>query len=261
MAVITRQSLIAFSVHIFTASGAFWAFLALVAAAEYRFNIMWWWLGVALLVDGVDGPLARYFKVKEVLPNWSGEMLDSIIDYATFVLIPAFALYQSGFLQEVTSFLAAALIVCTSAIYYADTRMKMVNNSFRGFPVCWNMVVFTLFVLQPGWILALGVVLLSAILTFIPIQFVHPIRVKTLRKLTLSVFAVWSLSGLVALYENMDASMWELIGFETTPKSLQEIIVFRNMDVSLMTKIGIATSGLYLYTIGFFIQLMELGDD
>lgn len=261
MAVISRQTLIAFSVHIFTASGAFWAFLALVAAAEYRFNIMWWWLGIALLVDGVDGPLARYFKVKEVLPNWSGEMLDSIIDYATFVLIPAFALYQSGFLHQGISFFAAALIVCTSAIYYADTRMKTVNNSFRGFPVCWNMVVFTLFVLQPGWIVALGVVLISAILTFVPIHFVHPVRVKTLRKLTLTVFAIWSISGLVALYENMDASMWELIGVENTPKSLQEIIVFKNMDVSLITKIGIATSGLYLYTVGFFIQLMDLGDD
>jgi len=261
LVVATRQSLIAFSVHLFTASGAFWAFLALVAAAEYRFNIMWWWLGVALLVDGLDGPLARYFKVKEVLPNWSGETLDNIIDYATFVLIPAFALYQSGFLDDGVSFLAAAVIVCTSAIYYADTRMKTHNNSFRGFPVCWNMVVFTLFVLQPGWAIALSVVVLSAILTFAPIQFVHPVRVKTLRKLTLFVLAIWCLSGLVALYENMDASMWELIGLDHRPLSLQHIIVFRNMDVSLMTKIGIATSGIYLYTVGFFIQLFDLGND
>lgn len=261
MAGTTRQTLVAFSVHLFTASGAFWAFLALVAAAEYRFTIMWWWLGVALVVDGVDGPLARYFKIKETLPNWSGEMLDSIIDYATFVLIPAFALYQTGFLQEVTSFLAAALIVCTSAIYYADTRMKTVNNSFRGFPVCWNMVVFTLFVLQPGWAVALGVVIVSAVLTFVPIHFVHPVRVKTLRKLTLTVLAIWGLSGLVALYENMDSSVWALFGLDTTPRSLQDVAVFKNMDVSLMTKIGITVSGLYLYSVGFFIQLMDLGDD
>ncbi len=255
----SRPTLIAFSVHLFTASGAFWAFLALVAAAEYEFTIMWWWLGVALLVDGVDGPLARYFKVKEVLPNWSGEMLDSIIDYATFVLIPAFALYQSGFLQEITSFLAAAVIVCTSAIYYADTRMKTVDNSFRGFPVCWNMVVFTLFVIQPGWTLALAVVILSAVLTFTPIHFVHPVRVKTFRPVTLAVFAIWSLSGLVALYESMDASLWALLGMENTPRSLQSVKVFENMDVSLITRIGIAVSGLYLYCIGFVIQLLGRG--
>ena len=248
---------VAFSVHLFTASGAFWAFLALVAAAEYQFTIMWFWLGVALLVDGVDGPLARYFKVKEVLPNWSGEMLDSIIDYATFVLIPAFALYQSGFLQEITSFLAAALIVCTSAIYYADTRMKTVNNSFRGFPVCWNMVVFTLFVIQPGWSVALAVVVISAALTFSPIHFVHPVRVKKFRNVTLAVFALWSLSGLVAIYESMDAGMWTLLGLETVPKSLQATKVFENMDVSLLTKIGIAASGMYLYCIGFVIQIID----
>lgn len=258
---ISRQTLIAFSVHLFTASGAFWAFLALAAAAEYRFNVMWWWLGVALLVDGVDGPLARYFQVKTVLPNWSGEMLDSIIDYVTFVLIPAFALYQSGFLQERTSFLAAALIVCTSAIYYADTRMKTVNNSFRGFPVCWNMVVFTLFVIQPGWTVALGVVIVSAVLTFMPVHFVHPVRVKTLRTLTLSMFAIWSLCGLAAIYENMDASMWALIGLEISPRSLQEMMAFKNMDVSYIVKIGIAISGLYLYTIGFVIQIFSLGKD
>lgn len=256
---ISRQALVAFSIHLFTASGAFWAFLALVAAAEYRFNAMWWWLGVALLVDGVDGPLARYFKVKEVLPNWSGEMLDSIIDYATFVLIPAFALYQSGFLQEITSFLAAALIVCTSAIYYADTRMKTVNNCFRGFPVCWNMVVFTLFVLQPGWTLALGVVILSAVLTFLPIHFVHPVRVKPLRPITLTMLALWSLFGLVAIYENMDATMWAALGLETIPKSLQEVKGLENMNVSLLTRIGIAITGLYLYSIGFVIQIMGLG--
>ena len=116
----SRHVLLAFSVHLFTASGAFWAFLALVAAAENRFTVMWFWLGIALLVDGVDGPLARYFNVKAVLPNWSGETLDCIIDYVTFVLIPAFALYQSGFLDKGPSFLAALLIVCTSADAYSS---------------------------------------------------------------------------------------------------------------------------------------------
>lgn len=226
--------LIAFSVHLFTASGAFWAFLALVAAAENRFTQMWFWLGVALLVDGVDGPLARYFSVKSVLPNWSGEMLDSIIDYVTFVLIPAFALYQSGFLQEYASFLCAALIVCTSAIYYADTRMKSRDNCFIGFPVCWNMVVFTLFVMQPNWYIALGTVIVSALLTFSPLLFVHPVRVVTWRPLTLGVFAVWSLCGAIALYT------WYFGG-----------------EPGVLVKVGIMLSGLYLYFIGVVMQFMN----
>lgn len=227
----TNSVLIAFSIHLFTASGAFWAFLALVAAANNDFIQMWGWLGVALLVDGVDGPMARYFNVKQVLPNWSGEMLDCIIDYVTFVLIPAFALYQSGFLEEYASFLCAALIVCTSAIYYADTRMKSRDNCFIGFPVCWNMVVFTLFVIQPNWYVAFAVVIVSAVLTFVPLLFVHPVRVVTWRIPTLVVFGLWSLCGVVALF-------WGGMG----------------LDTPQFVKVGIALSGLYLYCVGFVLQ-------
>lgn len=230
----SNSVLIAFSVHLFTASGAFWAFLALVAAAEGRFTNMWFWLGVALLVDGVDGPMARYFKVKSVLPNWSGELLDCIIDYVTFALIPAFALYQSGFLDELYSFICAALIVCTSAIYYADTRMKTRDNSFKGFPICWNMVVFTLFVIEPGWTIAFAVVIISAILSFVPVLFVHPVRVKQWRTLTLSMFAVWSLTGIAAIY------CW-----------------YFGHSVPALVKIGIAVSGIYLYCVGFVLQFMR----
>ncbi len=225
--------LFAFSVHLFTASGAFWAFLALVAAAEGRFTNMWFWLGVALLVDGVDGPLARYFNVKSVLPNWSGELLDCVVDYITFVLIPAFALYQSGFLEELYSFICAALIVCTSAIYYADLRMKSRDNYFIGFPVCWNMLVFTLFVLEPGWYIAFAAVIISAALTFSPWLFVHPVRVVTWRLQTLTIFAIWSLCGAAALY------FW-----------------YFGLDIPFVVQLGISVSGLYLYCIGFVMQFL-----
>lgn len=231
MAVPRHNPFIAFAVHIFTASGAFWAFLALVAASEQRFTNMWFWLGVALAVDGLDGPLARYFNVKSVLPNWSGETLDNIIDYVTFVLIPAFALYKSGFLSEYFSFLCAALIVCTSAIYYADTRMKSRSNCFVGFPVCWNMLVFTLWVIEPNWYVAFAIVLISAVLTFSPLLFVHPVRSKPWRPLTLAVFAVWSVCGGVALYQGYHA-----------------------LEVPSFAVIGIAASGIYLYCVGAFLQ-------
>ncbi|EFL90336.1 phosphatidylcholine/phosphatidylserine synthase [Ahrensia sp. R2A130] len=224
---------IAFAVHLFTASGAFWAFLALVAAAEQNFTTMWFWLGVALVVDGVDGPLARYFNVKSVLPNWSGELLDCIIDYVTFVLIPAFALYQSGFLAEIYSFICAALIVCTSAIYYADTRMKSRDNCFIGFPVCWNMLIFTLFVMSPSWYVAFGAVIVSAALTFAPIMFIHPVRVKLMRPLNLGVLALWGVFGCVALYAG-----------------------YYGQDVPYFAIVGITITGLYLYCVGFVLQFL-----
>ena len=219
----------AFSVHILTASGSFLAFLGVVAAAEHRFIDMFWWLGLALLVDGIDGPIARKVKVKEVLPNWSGDTLDNIIDYVTYVLLPAFALYQSGMIGEPWSFAAAGMIVVSSAIYYADMGMKTAEHFFSGFPVVWNMVIFTLFVVQASALAAMIVVTLSVILTFLPINFLHPVRVQRLRPLNMALFAVWSILGIAALLMHFQTPLW--------------------------LKVLFCLTGLYLYCIGAVLQL------
>jgi phosphatidylcholine synthase len=219
----------AFSVHLLTASGSFLAFLSLVAASEERWPAMFWWLGLALFVDGIDGPIARKLQVREILPTWSGELLDNIIDYVTYVLIPAFALYQRGFMGPDLSFISAALIVVTSAVYYADTGMKTKENFFKGFPVVWNMIVFTLFVIEPGEYPSFAVVLIAAILTFVPMNFLHPVRVVRLRNVNLPVFLAWCLLGIIALIQGMEASR--------------------------PVKIGIAVTGFYLFLIGGVMQL------
>ena len=219
----------AFSVHLLTASGSFLAFVSLVAASEERWTAMFWWLGLALLIDGIDGPIARKLEVKEILPTWSGELLDNIIDYVTYVLIPAFALYQRGFMGEGLSFLSAAIIVVSSAIYYADTGMKTTENFFKGFPVVWNMIVFTLFVIEPGPWVSFAVVVLAGIFTFLPINFLHPVRVTRMREVNLAVFAGWCLFGAIALAQTMQASPF--------------------------VKVGIAVTGLYLFVIGGIMQM------
>lgn len=203
----------AFSVHILTASGSFLAFLGVVAAAEHRFIDMFWWLGLALLVDGIDGPIARKVSVKEVLPNWSGDTLDNIIDYVTYVLLPAFALYQSGMIGEPWSFVAAGMIVVSSAIYYADTGMKTGEYFFSGFPVVWNMVVFSLFVIDASAVTALIVVLISVVLTFLPINFLHPVRVQRLRPLNLGIFLLWSALGMYSLLMHFVTPPWAIVLF------------------------------------------------
>ncbi len=218
----------AFSVHILTASGSFLAFLGVVAAAEHRFVDMFWWLGLALLVDGIDGPIARKVKVKEVLPNWSGDTLDNIIDYVTYVLLPAFALYQSGMIGQPWSFVAAGLIVVSSAIYYADMGMKTEEYFFSGFPVVWNMIVFSLFVIDASANVALAVVLVSVFLTFLPINFLHPVRVLRLRPLNLGIFLIWSLLGCAALLMHFETPAWINVPF--------------------------IICGLYLYVIGAVLQ-------
>jgi len=219
----------AFCVHLLTASGSFLAFLGVVAASEHRFIDMFWWLGLALLVDGIDGPIARKVRVKEVLPNWSGDTLDNVIDYVTYVLLPAFALYQSGMIGQPWSFVAAGLIVVSSAIYYADTGMKTDEYFFSGFPVVWNMVIFTLFVIHASENVAFAVVLASVVLTFFPIFFLHPVRVKRLRMLNMAVFMVWSALGGVSLLMHFDAPAW---------------VVW-----------GVVGTGIYLYVIGFILQM------
>lgn len=219
----------AFSVHLLTASGSFLAFLSLVAAAEKQWTAMFLWLGLALFVDGIDGPIARKLDVKEVLPTWSGELLDNIIDYVTYVLIPAFALYQSGFMGEGLSFLSAAIIVVSSAIYYADTGMKTKENFFKGFPVVWNMVVFTLFVIEPGEWVSFGVVLIAAIMTFLPLNFLHPVRVARLRPLNLTIFLGWCALSFYALVMDMDPP-----GF---------------------VQVSIAVLSIYLFCIGIVMQI------
>ncbi len=218
----------AFAVHLLTASGSFLAFLGVVAAAEERFIDMFWWLGLALAVDGIDGPIARKLKVKEVLPNWSGTMLDNVIDYVTYVLLPAFALYQSHMLGEYWSFVAAGLMVVSSAIYYADMGTKTADNFFSGFPIAWNMVVFTFFVVRPSETVALVFVVVSVILTFFPINFIHPVRVVRLRVVNLSVFAVWSALSAYALILHFNSPNW---------------LVW-----------GVTLSGVYLYVIGAILQ-------
>ena len=139
----------AFAVHIFTACGAALALLALIFATGEHWAAMFFCLGLALVVDGVDGPLAREFKVAEVLPRWSGETLDLIVDFTTYVFVPAYAIAASGLLPNALAIPSGVLVVITGALYFADREMKTPDNYFRGFPAVWNLAAFYLYLLEP----------------------------------------------------------------------------------------------------------------
>ena len=124
----------AFSVHIFTAAGAALALVALIYAVRADWTAMFLCLGVALLVNGIDGTIARRFRVAELLPRWSGDVLDLVVDFTTYVFVPAYALAVSGLLPEPAALPAAVLMVITGALYFADRNMKTEDNYFRGFP-------------------------------------------------------------------------------------------------------------------------------
>lgn len=183
---------VALSVHLLTATGAVLSMLAMLAAVEGKWDLMFLWLVVALIVDGIDGPLARRYEVKINWPTYDGVLLDLIIDYLTYVFIPAFALFKSGLLPGWTGWIAIIVITYGSVIYFADTRMKTRDCSFAGFPACWNMVVLVLFAIQPNFWLMLGIVVALAAAMFSNLKFIHPVRTERWRSVSLPVALAWT---------------------------------------------------------------------
>lgn len=189
----------AFAVHILTASGAAVAFGALIAAIQGEFTVMFGLLGVALLIDGVDGFFARRLRVAEVLPRWSGEVLDHVIDYLTYVFVPALALASGAILPQPFAIPAALAVVVSGALYFADKEMKSDDGFFRGFPVLWNLVVFYLFLIQPPPVASLAIVAALIVLTFVPFRFVHPLRARRWAAANVVLLVFWGVLASTAL--------------------------------------------------------------
>jgi phosphatidylcholine synthase len=197
----------AFSVHIFTALGAGVALIALLEAVREHWAAMFWWLGVALVIDGVDGPLARRLDVERLQPNWSGEVLDLVVDFVTYVFVPAYAITASGLLLPLAAPILGVAVAVSGALYFADRRMKSADNHFRGFPGLWNIAALYLFVLRlPPALSSLAVAFL-VVLTFVPFNVLHPIRVVRLRWLTLLLIGAWAALAVVALINDFNVGL------------------------------------------------------
>jgi phosphatidylcholine synthase len=195
------------AVHAFTAAGAALGLAALMAAAGGNWAAAFAWLGVALIVDGADGPLARRVGVKRVLPRFSGEDLDKIIDYLTYVAVPAFMVARGPILPEAARMPLAAAIMMTSLYHFSDKQSKTADGYFVGFPAIWNIVVLYCFALAIPPIPAASIIAICAILTFVPFRYVHPLRVKRLRLLTLGVSAVWGGAAVAAVVQGFPAGL------------------------------------------------------
>src|SRR3954469_2736543 len=203
----SRMRTAAFGVHIFTAMGAGIALLAMLEAVREHWASMFGWLGVALIIDAIDGPIARRLDVVRVHPDWSGEVLDLVVDFVTYVFVPGYAITASGLLLPLAAPLLGAGIVISGALYFADRRMKPADNHFRGFPALWNAAAFYLFLLHLSPALSSLLVALLIVLTFVPFHVIHPVRVARLRGLTLSLIAVWAVLAMVVLIYDFDVGM------------------------------------------------------
>ncbi|MDB6176503.1 CDP-alcohol phosphatidyltransferase family protein [Paracoccus sp. Z330] len=206
----------ALSVHLLTATGAVLAMLAMLAAVKEQWSLMFLWLVVAFVVDGIDGPLARRYDVKKNWANYDGVLMDLIIDYLTYVFIPAFALFESGLLSGWTGWFAIILIVYGSVVYFADSRMKTTDNSFAGFPGCWNMVVIVLFATKPHWIVILVIVIALTAAMFSNIKFIHPVRTERWRAISLPVAIAWVVFAAWAAWVDFHPASWAIWGLVVT---------------------------------------------
>jgi phosphatidylcholine synthase len=199
-----RMRAATFSVHIFTAMGAGVALLAMLEAVREHWANMFGWLGVALIIDAIDGPLARKLDVVRRQPNWSGETLDLVVDFVAYVFVPAYAITASGLLLPVAAPILGIGIVISSALYFADRRMKASDNHFRGFPALWNAVAFYLFLLRLPPALSTLAVAALIVLTFAPFHVLHPVRVVRLRWLTLWLLASWAVLAIYTVACDFD---------------------------------------------------------
>jgi len=193
----------------------------MILATGGHWAAMFLCLGLALVVDGADGPLARAFDVQKLLPRWSGDTLDLVVDFTTYVFVPAYAISASGLLPQWLAIPAGIVVVISGALYFSDRKMKTKDNYFHGFPAVWNLAAFYLYLLEPPeWVAAIAVVVLAA-LSFAPIKFLHPLRVQHWRMFNIVLLALWAVLAFVAVVEDLSPGI-----YITLPLSLIAIYFF-----------------------------------
>ena len=191
-----KDKIAAWAVHGFTASGAVLGFLAIISIFNNDQTSSFLWLGLALLVDGLDGTIARKVGVSDKATNIDGSMLDNLVDYLNYVIIPSLMIYWFQMVPNGWEIIIPAGIFAVSLYTFANINMKTEDYYFSGFPALWNIVVLYFYILNTNQYINLIVVIFLSILTFIPIKFVHPLRVKKLRNITIFCTIIWSATTL-----------------------------------------------------------------
>lgn len=194
-----RSALPAWAVHAFSASGAVLALFAVVAIFDHRWTDALLWLFAALVVDGVDGTLARAAETKKMTPRIDGDALDLIIDYLNYVFVPTLFMIEAELLPDTLAMPLAALIQLSSLYVFARRDMKTEDNYFRGFPALWNVVALYLYAAQVDAGVAAAIVAALIVLTFAPIHFVHPFRVRDYGIWLPLLCVLWAASTLILL--------------------------------------------------------------
>jgi phosphatidylcholine synthase len=189
----------AWAVHAYTASGAVWALLAAQAVVDENWRLAFLWLFVAVLVDSTDGWFARLARVQERLPQFSGAKLDDIVDYLTFVFVPALIVWRAELVPVGWSLSVAAAMLLSSAYGFVSDDAKTPDQFFTGFPSYWNIAVLYLFVFGLPPLYNAIILLILAALVFGRIGYIYPTRTTAWRTVTLTLCALWGVLMLVLI--------------------------------------------------------------
>jgi phosphatidylcholine synthase len=199
---------LAWGVHLFTATGAIWGFLAMLAVFEHNWRAMILWMIVAILVDGFDGMLARWADVKKYANGIDGALLDNILDYLNYVIVPALFLMEADVLPPGFQMIGAFSILLTSAYQFTQTDAKTDDHHFKGFPSYWNVAaLYMLLMGLPAWV-NFGFLMLFNVMVFIPVKYIYPSRNNYLRNLTLVLTYLYGAVGIWGLLQYPDHPKW-----------------------------------------------------
>jgi phosphatidylcholine synthase len=206
---------LAMAVHLFTATGAVWGLLALVAIFNHDWRMAIFWMVLAMFVDGFDGMLARWADVKTYANNIDGTLLDNILDYLNYVVVPALFLLEADFLPEPFRWAGAVAILLTSAYQFTQVDAKTDQTEeyfFKGFPSYWNVMVLYMLLMGLNPWLNLAFLFFFNILVFVPVKYVYPTRNIRLRRLTLTLSYLYAAVGVWGLVQYPDVPGWVVWG-------------------------------------------------
>lgn len=201
---IGRRELLAWMVHLYTALGVPLGVWAIYAAFDHDFRTAWLLIAATVFLDSTDGAMARRFRVREVLPWVDGAMLDNIVDYFGWVVVPAIVLERAGLIP----WWAMVAPVLASCYGFAQIQAKTEDNYFLGFPSYWSLIGFYLYVLEAPMAFSTALILFLSVMVFVPIRYPYPTKLKHYRRLTLAFSAVWGVSMLVLILTLPSPPKW-----------------------------------------------------
>ena len=201
------RKILAWSVHAFTATGAVWGLMSILAILEHDWKMVFIWIAIAMLVDGIDGTLARRFDTHVYAKGVDGALMDNIIDYLNFVVVPVFMFLEAGLLPVALALPTVAAILMASAYQFSQTDAKTEDHFFKGFPSYWNILALYLFLLSKNPWVNFALVMLCLVLVFIPVKYIYPSRSRN-RKLHQGILYVWGISGFIAMMQYPDVPLW-----------------------------------------------------